>query len=305
MTGPQAPTRPGATAGGVAALAVWSTSVAVVRSVSASLGTLTAGALAMGAGGLVALALAWARGRPPKAMLALPRKYLLLCGGLFVGYEVCMYGALGWAANDSIALLAGLANYLWPVLTVVLAVPILHRRARWWMALGCLVAVAGISAAVLDHPQFQWGQLRQAGPSAIGPLALAVAGALLWGLYCNLVRRCGQPEMGAVPLFLLGAAATLGLMRLLHTETTTWSARSAAELCFIAVAQSALAYALWEYGMRGGNHLLLGLLSYFLPIAATAVAATYLRVVPGGGLIVGCVLVTAGALICKSALAER
>lgn len=303
--GKRADPSPAATAGGLAALVIWSTTVAVARSMAESLGVLTGAALATGAGGAAALVFSWLRGRPPKAMLALPPKYLLGCGGLFVVYEVCLFAGLGWAPNRSATLVVGLLNYLWPVLTVLLSIPILERRARWPAAVGCLLAVAGTAAAVLRGQQVPWQRLAQGGPALIGPLLLGAAAGVTWALYSNLVKRWGRPEGGAVPLFLLASGAALGLLRLARGETTTWTAKAAGELCLIAVAQSALAYPLWEAGMRRGRHLLLSLASYFVPVASLSIAAAYLWVRPGAGLIVGCVLVTGGAVICKYSVADE
>lgn len=287
------------------AVGIWSATMAVGRGATESLGTLTAATIATGLGGAVALAVAWARGVSPAAMLALPRKYLLVCGGLFVVYMVCIYTAVGWAANRPTVLVVALANYLWPALTVALSVPILHRRARWPLALGCILAVGGTAAATLGSGGFIWHESARLGAGVLGPLLLAVAAALTWALYSNLAKRWGSPQAGAVPLFLIVSAAVLALLRLGWTETTVWTPKAAGEVCFLACFQSALAYALWEAGMRRGNHLLLSLASYFTPIASTAFSAVYLHVLPGPSLIVGCALVTAGALICKYSLADR
>ncbi len=298
-------TRAWATIGGVAALAIWSSSMALVRGVSESLSTLTGTALASGAGGLVGLAVAWARGCPPWAMLRLPRRYLLGCGGLFAAYMVCYYAAIGWAPNRSTAMAVNLLNYLWPALTVVLSVPLLHRRARWTLALGCVIAVAGTAVVVLGSGPFRWDRVCQAGPGVLAPLALALAAGVLWALYSNLVKRWGRSGHGAIPLFLLASAGALALLRLGGVEEATWSGRAVLELCILAVFPAAIAYTLWESGMRRGNHLLLSLISYSLPITSTAFAAVYLRVPLGRNLIIGCLLVTVGALICRYSLTEE
>ena len=287
------------TGGGLVALLIWSTTMAVSRGMAESLGTVTGAALATGAGGLVALTAAWMQGVSPARMLGLPLKYLLGCGGIFVLYIVCIYTAVGWAQNRSTVLVVGLVNYLWPALTVVLSIPILHYRARWWIVPGCIVAVCGTGLATIGGEVFSISELSEAGPRPAVPLGLAAVAAVAWALYSNLARRWGRPQIGAVPLFLLASSAALWLLRTGQIETTTWTVKSVAELGFISVAQSALAYGLWERGMRRGNHLLLALVSYFTPIASTAVAAVYLQVTPGPSLLFGCILVGGGALVCK------
>jgi drug/metabolite transporter (DMT)-like permease len=295
-----------ATVGGLAALAIWSTTVGIVRGVTESLGATTGPALAMAAGGIVALGVAWLRGRSPLSMLRLPRKYLLGCGGLFVAYELCFMAAVGWAPDRTTVLVVGLLNYLWTVMTVVLSVPILGRRARWPLAAGCVVAAAGTVLAAVGTLPFDWAQLRRSGAAVVAPILLATVGAVLWGAYSNFTRRWGprRGRDGAVPLFLLAAGIALGLLRLTSAERTEWTLKAGLELTVLAVAQSAVAYVLWDAGMRRGNHLLLSLASYFLPVASTLVAAVYLGVRPGAGLIAGCVLVTGGALICRYSIVE-
>jgi len=293
-----------ATAGGLLALLLWSLTVAIARSMSESLGPLTAAALGQGAGGLVALAVARVQGQTVASMLRLPRRYLLGCGALFVAYMLCLFAAVGWAPNRSAALVVALINYLWPALTVVLSVPLLGRRARWTLAPGVLAAVAGTAQAALQNPDFRWRQLVHAGSGTVILLALAAGAAVTWALYSNLVRRWGSPQSGAVPLFLLAAAAVLGLLRLGRTETTVWTARAACELAVMALLPSAAAYALWESAMRRGNHLLLSLASYLTPIGALGVATIYLGQSPGWGLVAGCLLVTVGALVCRFSLSD-
>ena len=298
-------TRASASAGGLAALAIWSTTVAIARSMAGSLGVLTGPAMALGAGGVLLLAWEMLHRRGPGGMLRMDRRYLLGCGALFVAYEVCVFGAIGWAPSHDAALVVGLLNYLWPTAMVLLSVPLLGRRARWTLLPGAAVALAGTALAVLGDADMDWSKL--AAWRAVGPMILAGAAGLTWGLYSNLVSRWGprQGAAGAVPLFLLASAAALGLMSLLRREEPVWTATAILELSALAVFQSAAAYALWDKGMRDGNRDVLDPASYFLPVASTAVAAAYLRVPPGWELIAGCALVTAGALICRQSFAGK
>ena len=294
-----------ATAGGLTALVLWSATVALSRIARESLGIVTTAALVTGGGAVMSMTVSILLGRRPSAMLALPKKYLLGCGGLFVAYTVCFCAAVGLAPNRSMTLVVGLVNYLWPALTVVLSVPLLGRRARWWIVPGCVTAVAGTAAAVLGGGGFSWSDVTASGSSAGTSLLLAVCGAVAWALYSNLVKRWGRADLGAVPMFLAASAAVLCVLRLaLPAETTRWDPPGIAALCLLATCQGTAAYVLWERGMRGGNHLLLSLASYFTPIASTAIAAVCLWVRPGAGLIVGCVLVTVGALLCRYSLSD-
>jgi drug/metabolite transporter (DMT)-like permease len=287
--------RAGATAQGLAALAIWASTVALSRSLSEQLGTLTGAAAALALGGALSLLFALARGESVGAMLRLDRRYLFGCGALFVGYMACLYAAIGLAPDRPTALAVALLNYLWPVLMVVLSVPLLGQPARLpLLALGGALALAGTFAAVLGGSPRGWASL-PAGAAA--PLAFAGLAGILWAVYSNLARRFGPERGDAVPLFLCASAGALALVRLAFPEHSSWSPRSAVELALLAAGPMAAAYSLWEKGVREGNHALLGLTSYFLPLASLLIAAAYWGVVPGAHLAVGCALTVAGALV--------
>jgi drug/metabolite transporter (DMT)-like permease len=289
-----------ATAAGLAALLIWSASVALMRGVSENMGLLTGPALASSIGGVLALAWIRLRGGSASAMLRLPRKYLYGCGLLFVACNVSLYLAIGACLDRSQTLVVALVNYLWPVLTVALSVPILGRRAKKWLPWGCLVAVAGTAVALLGGERLDPGFWATARGLFI--LAMGLVAAVSWGLYSNLARLWGDPDRGAVPLFALATAAALGLLLLLRPETPRWSLRAVLEVATLGVASLMAAYALWDLGMRRGDHAFLAVCSYFVPVASTMVSAAYLGVRPGWHVLVGCALVTAGALLSSRAL---
>jgi drug/metabolite transporter (DMT)-like permease len=107
-----------------------------------------------------------------------------------------------------------------------------------------------------------------------------------------------------VPLFLLASAAALGLLRLGFAERSEWTGRAIAEAVALAVGPMAVAYSLWERGVRRGDHRLLGLASYFVPVASLGLASVYLRVLPAGGLAAGCALIVGGAVVSGLSLAR-
>jgi drug/metabolite transporter (DMT)-like permease len=291
-----------ATAAGLAALFIWSTSIALMRGMSESLGLLTGPALASLIGGALALAWIRLRGGDVQAMLRLPPKYLYGCGALFISCNVGLYLAVGACADRSQTLVVALVNYLWPTLTVALSVPILGRRARAWLPWGCLAAVAGTATALLGDAAVDFGFW--ATGRGLFALAMGLTAAVSWGLYSNLARLWGDPERGAVPLFVLATAAALLVLLLLRPETPRWSVRAVLEAATLGVASLMAAYALWDLGMRRGDHAFLGVCSYFVPVSSTLFSCLYLGVRPGRHVLAGCALVAAGALISSRALRQ-
>lgn len=294
-------TRRRATALGVAAIVLWGSTVAFGRSLTAQLGPIRAAGAVYALCAAISLGLLLVRPARLREALRLPRRYLLVCGGLFVLYVVCFYLALGLSAGAQQAIEVGTVNYLWPAATVVLSVPILGVRARWTLWPGVLLALAGIAAATLSGRGWtlaaSWESLRRDWL----PYLLALVGAFVWALYSNLSRRwAGGAGAGAVPLFMVATALVMVPLALAHPGAAPqWTLRTVAELVYLGVFPTTLGYAFWEVAMRRGNILRVATLSYFTPLLAAAIAAAYLGAVPGPGLWLGCALVVAGAWVCQ------
>ena len=114
---------------GIAAILLWSGTVALARSIAERLGPLTAGAAVyLAAAGFLGLHFWWTE-RSFGRLARLSRRYVIGCGALFVLYTVALFLALGLAADRRQTVEVGLLNYLWPTLTILLALLLLGRRA--------------------------------------------------------------------------------------------------------------------------------------------------------------------------------
>jgi len=293
------------TGGGLAAIVLWSTTIAVARSLSERLGPLTAGACVYLAGGLLCLLpLSW-RGASRRQLLRLSWRYVLGCGSLFVLYTVLIYLAIGSASDRQQVLEIGLVNYLWPALTILLSLVLLHQRASVLLIPGTVLALAGEFLVLTHGTAFSWdsswGHL-QANPTAY---AFAFVAAFSWALYSTLARRWSQPGTdGAVALFILAAGLALLVLRVFSTETPIWSLRAVGEAVVLATF-TVLAYAFWDAAMRKGDLLLVVACSYFTPLLSTFVSCAYLRVTPGWRLWVGCVVLVMGSLLTWVSVSDR
>ena len=135
-----------ATVGGLIALLCWSTTVALFRSVSESVGVVQGGAIGMIAGGTICLLqyLANPATRPSRS-----RWHLMVLGSLFVAYQVGLLLAVGLSEGREDVLVVSALNYLWPVLSVVLSIPILGCCCRAWIVQAGAIAILGEVLVVL------------------------------------------------------------------------------------------------------------------------------------------------------------
>jgi len=277
---------------GLVAVVLWSGSVGLIRSVSEALGPAGGAAMVFSAAAcLAALVLGLPR---PKDF---NRTYFWLGGALFVVYEICLALSLGWASNRAQALELGMINYLWPCLTILLAVLCGQQKASPLLWPGVVLSFAGIVWVMKgDGPWSTEAFLRnmQDNPVAYG---LAGCAAALWPAYTVLTRRFAEGK-SAIPLFLMATAAGLWVKYALGPEPAlNLSVRGVLQVLVLG-GFMATAYSCWNHGIQRGNLTLLAVASYFTPILSVLLASLWLGVRPSAGFWQGVLMVTGGSLLC-------
>jgi drug/metabolite transporter (DMT)-like permease len=277
---------------GLVSVLFWSASVGLLRGIAERQGALGGAALVYTASAV----LSWLLAGAPRVRLGDPR-YFVAGGAAFVGYEVCLMLSLGLARSRTQALELAMINYLWPCLTIVLAVVSGQQRASRLVWLGAGLSLGGIVWVMSSAD----GALaaRSLRHLRADPLvyALAFLAALLWAVYSVLTRRFA-PSQGDLSVFLLVTAALfwIGYAALGRpTLTPDWS--SGAQVLVIGVL-TATAYACWNVGVRKGNLTLLAAASYFTPILSMWLASLWLQTPVSPGFWQGVAMVTAGSLTC-------
>jgi len=264
--------------------------------VTEDLGVLPATALVLLLAGLLLGAITTVRERGVSWVRRLAPKHLAICGPLFVGYILLLYVAVGIAPTRVEALVAGLANYLWPTMILVFSVLVLRRRARAsTLVLGILVSLAGIVLAATAAVG-GWSELL--GGVVAVPLSLVIGGiaAVLWGLYSVLARVFRQTvSSGAVAIFLFAAGLVALVLGRGAWSEAVWSGRAVVAGLYMAVMPNSLAYWFWDEAMRGGDVPTLGAISNLIPVLSTLVGTAVLSLGIRWEVIGGAVLVVAGA----------
>ena len=294
------------TLAGLGAILIWSTSIALVRSISEQVGALAGAAGVHLIGGIFSFALFLYRTKGSLLPLQdLSRKFLFGCGALFVFYMLALFVSVGMAADRRQVLEIGLLNYLWPALTILFSLLLLHKKGNFILAPGTLLALSGVFLVLTQGQSVSLTTM--AGNLAGNPIAyaLGLAAALSWALYSNLTRRWGSPKaMGAVELFILVTGVVFLLLSWMAGEGRPWTWRAGLEVTFLGLA-TALAYILWDSAMRKGDIVFVAACSYFTPLLSTLLSCLYLQVVAGGRLWLGCMLIVAGSLLSWASVSDR
>lgn len=277
---------------GLGAILIWSTSSASLVSLPA----LPAPALLLATHLVAALFLnGW-------AMVHLgPRAALAELGRL--GWRPLAYGFLGTYVYQMGYVLglklappaeANLLNYLWPLFTALLAVPIRGEKGRpsLWLALAC--GLAGMTLLVSgptggDYPLRLFGYLG------------ALIAALSWGIYSNLLA--GLPEN---PLTLQRAFVLVGAGGFAITAVATGTlggppaASSLGTIAYIGIGPLASSSLLWQESMRRGPVQQVAAVSYLTPVLSTLWLSLITGTPMTTNLVAGLVLVLVAAVLPSS-----
>ncbi|KOO04727.1 aromatic amino acid DMT transporter YddG [Vibrio hepatarius] len=277
---------------GVVAILLWSSVMGFARNVTELLGPV-GGAASIYTVASVFLVLVM--GVPKLKNYSL--RYVLICGGLFVAYEICLALALGMANSRTQAIEMLVINYLWPALTVLLAVIVSQKKTSLWVYPSIAIAFLGVAWSVTGDQDLSFAQI--VANVATNPVtyAMAFVGAFLWAIYCNLTKRISNGQ-NAITLFFIMTAVTLWIKYALSNETgmtLTWEASGLLLISGIAMGSG---YALWNYAIIGGNMVLLATLSYFTPVLSTIISSFILGIAITQSFLQGVIMVTIGSLMC-------
>ncbi|WP_127088830.1 DMT family transporter [Aquabacter cavernae] len=274
---------------GLLAIALWST-LALFTAATGQVPPFLLTALTFGIGGLVGL-LAALRG-PGLGVLRQPLSaWLHGVGGLF-GYHFLYFTALKLAPPAE----AGLVNYLWPLLIVLLSAALPGHRLRTAHVAGALLGLCGVVLLLVGKGLS--GFSAQAAPG----YAAAFAAAFIWAAYSVASRRFGQVPTEAVAGFCLGTAA-LSFLCHLASEPAIWPAGLVEWGAVIALGLGPVgaAFYAWDVGMKRGDVRFLGVASYAAPVLSTLLLVAFGFATASWALALACLLIVGGAGIAARA----
>ncbi|ENM5737805.1 aromatic amino acid DMT transporter YddG [Vibrio mimicus] len=277
---------------GIAAILLWGSLMALTRRVAEEFSPIGGAALIYTVSTLFLL---FTMGVP--RLKAGSARYVLIGGALFVSYEICLALALGMANDRLQAIEMSVINYLWPALTVLIAVLLSKRSVSFWVYPSVGLAFLGVAWTIVAEQGISAADLRARIATNPTVYSMAFIGAFIWAIYCNVTQRLAQGQ-NAIVLFFAATASVLWLQYALSDEPTlsfTWSNVSTLLLTGVVMGSG---YALWNVAILRGNMLLLATLSYFTPVISTLFSSLILGVVLGLSFWQGVVMVTLGSLIC-------
>ncbi|MBY0382148.1 MAG: EamA family transporter [Xanthobacteraceae bacterium] len=284
-----------ATLTGLTALLMWS----LLAALTVATGRIPAFqllAMTFAIGGGVGLIAVLRRSGSLAALRQRPVVWLVGVGGLF-GYHALYFLALRFAPPAE----AGLLNYLWPLLIVLLSSLLPGMGLRPHHIVGALLGFAG--TIVLFGGNIQ-GALQ--GAYAPGFVA-AFCAAFVWAAYSVLSRRFASVPTEAVAGFCVVTAMLAALMHVALEATVAprgwvqWLA-----IVALGVGPVGIAFFAWDIGMKRGDIRLLGAASYVTPLLSTLILILCGYTQPTSTLGFAALLIAAGgALAAKDTFFRR
>ncbi len=278
---------------GLLASVLWGFMAGLVRLVSESFGVTLGSALIYTVGGILLLVV-----RKPTPIRRAPRKYLIICGIMFVAYEASISLSIGLASTAAQSVEVSLVNYLWPTLLVLMTAAVSHKRGAVWKALpGAIVATIGVAMAVGGESLNVHEALRNISSNPL-PYALAFAGAFIWAIYATVTPKMSDGYDGTT-IFFCCVAVVLWLIHFTSGEGLPATAPGIGGYVALAACAASIAggYACWGYGMLHGSMETLAIGSYATPLFSTASSTVLLGVALGASFWIGVALVVGGTLV--------
>lgn len=278
---------------GLLAIVLWGFMAGLVRLVSESFGVTLGSALIYTVGGILLLVV-----RKPTPIRRAPRKYLIICGIMFVAYEASISLSIGLASTAAQSVEVSLVNYLWPTLLVLMTAAVSHKRDAVWKALpGAIVATIGVAMAVGGESLNVHEALRNISSNPL-PYALAFAGAFIWAIYATVTPKMSDGYDGTT-IFFCCVAVVLWLIHFTSGEGLPATAPGIGGYVALAACAASIAggYACWGYGMLHGSMETLAIGSYATPLFSTASSTVLLGVALGASFWIGVALVVGGTLV--------
>lgn len=235
----------------------------------------------------------------PGAMRALrqpPLVWFVGIGGLF-GYHALYFLALRLAPPAE----AGLVNYLWPLLIVLLSSLLPGERLAVHHVIGAALGFAGTALLFAGNSGTQFES------SSIPGFVAAFVAAFVWAGYSVMSRRLAAVPTDAVAGFCLATALLAALVHL-AVETTVWPSTPLQWSAIVAlgVGPVGLAFYAWDIGMKRGDIRVLGAASYATPLVSTLFLIVCGFARPSTTLALAALLIAGGGLIAaKDMIAKR
>lgn len=236
---------------------LWGSLAAVSKLALGSLDNYQVQFYSFGSGFVFFTALLAANGKL-KALFAVKRRAIVRL--LLLGVPFYLYSLLYSLSFNRISVVeASMLNYLFPVLIVLLSVPLLGERMTAGKTVSILLGFTGMLLIVTS------GNLTEIRLSNVGGDLLALGAAASWAIYSVLGKKDGTPPELALYMHILSAFALSFVCMLAFSSFAAPDAASLGLTAWMGISSTVLGNLLWLRGLKSSSASLIASLSYLTP----------------------------------------
>ena len=283
---------------GICAVLVWSLGTTFARGLTEEMGTFTAGAIANFLGGVIML-LYKKKTMGLQGIRETPRAYWLACGICFVAFSITVNLSIGLAYTREQVITSGLLRLIWPLLALILTIPLHKKRVSKWFVASATLSLIGIVLGNYTESLAPQALFQSLVDTWI-PSLFAFLSSILWALYSNFLGKyAANPKDDHVGLLMLLSGLIQGVLALLFRESPQFAFHQIWGVLYMAVVVAFLGNFFWVSAMQGKRRHAALLFANLTPLLATVAGALTLGVPLTLPLVVGSALVAAGTIWSK------
>ena len=251
---------------------------------------------------------------------------LLLAVIGILAYNYLMYSALSSDAADVTPY--AIINYMWPLTTILFGVIVLREKPTVYTWIGAAVGFLGFALIQFgkslgaEAVQAAWaagdaaGTVREMVAATFGDATargcmVALAGAILWGLFGPLARRwADRYGFGPISSMMVYCAVSAALGLALWAPHVRWAHIFSRwdlvlPLAWVGTMAHGLANVLWLRTIEVGGAGRTGVVAYLTPVMALGYLALFHRQVPSAASAVGLGLILLAVFVAESHRSRR
>lgn len=264
---------------GIFAVIIWSTTIAFSKSVMETEGNYSAMFMIYFFSGILmfGILLFWLRKEFFSKWKKLSYKYYTRIGIFLLLNNTLLFIAIGFTSNENELLIVTIINYLWPIITYIIKIPMFHLRPkRRLFTLSILLAFSGVVMALSqEYSVNEFIHIIKTANYNIFAYLLTLLTAVSWGLYSNLTKKYHtDDDVAALPIIFI-ASGLLFLFVLIFKGQFSFSCLSSLyknyELIFMIICPTTIAYILWYIAVKKGNKNLVVSVSFLIPLLSILV----------------------------------
>lgn len=297
---------------GIFAVIIWSTTIAFSKSVMETEGNYSAMFMIYFFSGILMLGilLVWLKKEFFTKWKKLSFDYYLKIGIFLLLNNTLLFIAIGFTSNENELLIVTIINYLWPIITYIIKVPMFKLKPKKGLfILSILLAVSGVVIAFSQtYSITEFIQTLKTAGYNIWAYILTLLTAVSWGLYSNLTKKYHtDDDITALPIIFIISGLLFLLVQIFRGEFVLNSLNSLYknyELVYMIIGPTTLAYMFWYIAMKKGNKNLVVSISFLIPLLSISILSLKFSKEIGINFWVAAIFLITGAFLSYKAIPE-